>query len=278
MPAHLQQRPGGGSRKPSANGAAAPHAGYVVSFIGRHPKTVRVGAKQTLALVVHGQLWTAGGSASTNTGGGGSGGNSASGDVRSIEISAPLEATVFKKRLEIPVNVGHITSLACCSSCSMPGPLGLPVAVNRDATAFVYSGHMDGKVIEWNAATYSCRRVIDLGSYRVSSLLGIGDRHLWVGFGTGKVTVLDLGGGGETALIPDDADAAAAAANSECPSATAAVQVLKEFMCEHNEPIDALVFGESSLLHDGQLIVGSVSKSGHVQLLDGLLTTDFIGK
>ena len=238
---------------PSQQGTSqpvGPHVGHIVSLEGR-PRSMRLAAKQVAALFVGNQLWVA--------------------RERSIELVCPFDDGAQKMRIECPSGLGAITCLGCTSTTAQEPPvLGLgqksaqtPVQLGMRA----YSGHIDGKVVEWDPITLTKRRVFDVGSYRVASLMGISDRLLWVGFGTGKITVLDVGE--YTAAVQPTS-------SSLEHQDLGRVVALKEWQADTNDSIECLYLDPDSLVHVGQLIVASASKGGRIHLWDALMPKDFI--
>ncbi|KAJ3947044.1 uncharacterized protein N0V96_003429 [Colletotrichum fioriniae] len=55
----------------------------------------------------------------------------------------------------------------------------------------VFFGHADGKVSIYNTQDFSCLGIVNLSSWKINSLAGVGD-HLWAGFNTGKIGVYDM--------------------------------------------------------------------------------------
>ncbi|KAL2880934.1 hypothetical protein SGCOL_003584 [Colletotrichum sp. CLE4] len=55
----------------------------------------------------------------------------------------------------------------------------------------VFFGHADGKVSIYNTQDFSCLGLVNLSSWKINSLAGVGD-HLWAGFNTGKIGVYDM--------------------------------------------------------------------------------------
>ncbi|WYZ38573.1 hypothetical protein EsH8_III_000487 [Colletotrichum jinshuiense] len=54
-----------------------------------------------------------------------------------------------------------------------------------------FFGHADGKVTIYNTQDFNCLGIVNLSSWKINSLVGVGD-HLWAGFNTGKVCVYDM--------------------------------------------------------------------------------------
>ncbi|RKO87919.1 hypothetical protein BDK51DRAFT_41149 [Blyttiomyces helicus] len=128
---------------------------WVVS-LSQRPRAMRVSARQTAAHIVNDRLWTAAG--------------------RTIEVRTPADdsAAPLVHREEVPT-AGAITCIAS----------------DRDGNN-VFTGHEDGKILVWDGSTYRRLRTVAAAVYRITSLLGIGDRHLWAGTSVGKIHVFDL--------------------------------------------------------------------------------------
>lgn len=202
------------------------------------PKTIRMASKQLYFCYLNGTLWTS--------------------RDKTIEVVDPCdEDSFFKKHIEVPQTFGAITALASISSKScIPSITPVNHTVANESRSFVYSGHMDGKILEWDASTFTNTRVIDTGSYRISSLLGLSDRWLWVAIGTGRISVLD---------IPYGIDSS----NVEPPV------VIKSWQAEVDDSVETLSLDPESVLNSGQLVVVSASKQGKVRIFDSLFPRDF---
>lgn len=105
----------------------------IISLEGR-PKTLRIATKQTFAIVVGAQLWSA--------------------RERIIEVAAPMEsASTFKRRVEVPGNYAAISCMAVCEalvpSVARPdAPTQYPDALHDPALYRVYveSGFSESRV------------------------------------------------------------------------------------------------------------------------------------
>ena len=217
------------------------YASDMISLEGR-PKTFRIAAKQAFAIVVGAHLWSA--------------------RDKLIEVVSPMEeANMHKKRIDIPGNYAAITCLTCCESpipavYSHASPTTFPFSLHDSARYRVFTGHMDGKILEWDSVDFSKKRVIDLGSYRIASLVAANDRHLWSGIGTGKISIMDVGAIGSAEPIA----------------------VLKEWQAETNDSIEFFALERDSMVHTGEQLLVTCSKGGHVQLWNATLEDDFIGR
>jgi hypothetical protein len=211
--------------------------GCIIS-LDRRPKTLRIGPKQHFAIIIGNYLWT----------------------VRDkvIEIVCPFEDAVFlKTRIDIPSTVGAVTSIVGQSSQMTPIDSLQPISDVLRRRAF--TGHVDGKILEWDADLHTRRRVIDMGSYRISGLVAPSDRMLWVAFGTGKISALDVSYSDGDSILPFD------------------VTVVKEWQAETSDPMVDMVLDPDSMIHCGELHVATISKNGSLQLWDALIPTDFSG-
>ncbi|OLN86901.1 putative inositol polyphosphate 5-phosphatase C9G1.10c [Colletotrichum chlorophyti] len=61
----------------------------------------------------------------------------------------------------------------------------------RSQPGKAFFGHADGKVTIYNTQDFACLGIVNLSSWKINSLVGVGD-SLWAGFNTGKVCVYDL--------------------------------------------------------------------------------------
>ncbi len=270
--------------------------GPIISLEGR-PRTLRVGCKQTFAMVVGTYLWT--------------------GRERVLEIYRPStdSGTVHIKRIEIPANFGSLTCMTSLGGraqtpsvlfqSSYPSPFADPdMFVCNEEPWHIYTGHLDGKVVEWDGRSFARQRVFDMGAYRISALCGVGDNHLWIGFGTGKIVVLDCmastshpifspatsntpSGTSSVMLSVGKPDGGHATTTSPWSSqvtltsstnpALHAVTALKEWLAESGEAIEDLILDPDCLVHCGHILVASFTKSGRIQIWNGLFPRDFIG-
>ncbi|KAJ2753317.1 hypothetical protein GGI19_003228 [Coemansia pectinata] len=148
-----------------------------------------------------------------------------------------------------------------------------------DSRGYVFSGTDAGHIVVWKASDYERWRTIDMSNgepdVRITSLVCVSDRWLWVGFASGKIAVLDIG--------PEPHPTAA-----QCPltlglqdGASGAVQrrdtmwiVAKEWVAAESA-VTCLHVDWSSLLTDRQRVqVASVHANGSVYYWDGSLAVD----
>lgn len=213
------------------------HIGKIVSLEGK-PRTIRIGSKLNCATIVEAQLWTCRG--------------------RYIEITFPFESGGSTRRIEVPQNLGLITCITSNSFAESPVWIFDYNKYKEESVggSRIYTGHIDGKVVEWDAKSRTRKRIFDTGSYRISAIQGVSGRILWIGFGTGKMIVIDVG---DVTSNGHEGDPVS----------------LKEWHAERNEAISLLAIDPDSILHVGQLIIASMSKNGNVRLWDALVPNDF---
>ncbi|KAJ2620878.1 hypothetical protein GGI25_003958 [Coemansia spiralis] len=70
---------------------------------------------------------------------------------------------------------------------------------------FVFSGTDAGHIIVWKASTYERWRTIDMSKgeadVRITSLACVSDRWLWVGYSSGKISIVDIGPDTQSAAV-----------------------------------------------------------------------------
>eukprot|EP00158_Paraphelidium_tribonemae_P007024 Partr_v1_DN28077_c0_g1_i1_m57693 putative Synaptojanin len=231
---------GGGSSGSDSAPVSSLYIGHVVSLDGR-PRTLRVDAGIVAVCVVRGgEVWCA--------------------LDRAIEIVCPRVGvqSLVKDRLAVPGSLGAILCLAAVfQSMSLPSLSSSSSAVSCD---YVYSGHADGKILEWDVESMSRKRLFDAGSYRVMSMAALSPELLLICTGTGKVIVMDI--------MPSS--------SGNSSETSDAVPVVKEWIAERKDGIDHLYVDVDSLIHSGELVVvGCSSKSGRVHVWDALFPDDF---
>ncbi|KAI3651147.1 hypothetical protein MP228_004628 [Amoeboaphelidium protococcarum] len=240
----------------SQSSAKTIHIGKIISLEGR-PKTIRIAPKQVGVCIVQSQnsdslqfqtqLWTI--------------------KDRSIEI-VPLSTAnahqfsrdSMSRRVDVPQTVGALT---CISSPQQTYQLlHSSSSVQHTMLSRVYTGHIDGKILEWSTSNseqqqQAAIRLIDMGSYRISALLNTIDGHLWVGTGTGRCSILDL------------------STTTQQDSGQFSVTCLKDWIASHGHAVESFEVDFDSLIRGDSLLVSSCSKDGHVQFYDGLLSQDY---
>ncbi|TPX41059.1 hypothetical protein SeMB42_g05285 [Synchytrium endobioticum] len=195
--------------------------GGVISLITSKPYLLRISSRQQVAhLTNNGMLWTASGKM-----------------VESYNPNYESSNAPFQQRFDAGPHVGGVTGI---TSTSLP--------------QYVFSSHDDGKVIIWdNLPERTGRlRIVNLGMYRTTSLSGVGDRYLWVGYSTGKIAVYDFG---DSAVTSD-------------------WRVLKEWCAYHHVSVVDFVVDDNTNLESGKLHVASMSEAGSMKMWDGLLAKD----
>ncbi|KAH6685407.1 type I inositol-1,4,5-trisphosphate 5-phosphatase CVP2 [Plectosphaerella plurivora] len=182
---------------------------------GPPSQTYRVPRGHTFSMVVGDQLWHATG--------------------REIRVFAPTMAgeTQFQVLLR-PLqadNAGEVSA-------------GTLMRTHPDTAFF---GHMDGKVSFYNTKDYSCLGVLNVSSFKISALAGVGD-YMWAGFNNGQLSVYDM---------------------SQTP------WIVKKTWIAHENPIIRLVADASSPYRVDRLQVVSLGADNMVRIWDGLLQDDW---
>lgn len=191
-----------------------------VSLLGR-PKGLRVSPRLSVAYLYDDHLWLGAG--------------------KHLEVYnlAPDALTVLQKKLELPSsNFGNVT---CITSIRQ-----------KLSSVLVYTGHDDGKLIEWDPTLFEKKRIFQLGVYRITSLFGLDMTALWVGFLTGKLAIYDL--------------------NVEESS------LVKEFQAHSGSGVATLTHDQKSAFQLGRSHLLSASETGEIRVWDALLAEDWIGK
>lgn len=114
----------------------------------------------------------------------------------------------------------------------------------------VFFGHADGKVTIYSIVDFTCLGVINVSTYKINSLAGVGF-HLWTGYNTGKLCVYD------TRSQPWNTK--------------------KEWLA-HDGPVSSIVADRSSLWKQGFLRVVSLGADNALRQWDGTLEDDWLGK
>ncbi|KAJ1907391.1 hypothetical protein LPJ81_000784 [Coemansia sp. IMI 209127] len=146
---------------------------------------------------------------------------------------------------------------------------------------FVFCGTDAGHVIVWKASTYERWRTLDMSNgeadVRITALACVSDRWLWIGYASGKISVVDVG--------PDTPQSAAIAS---CPlklgyydSSYASTQrrdsvwvVAKEWAATESAVANIHVDWSPLLTERCKLQVASVHANGSVFYWDGTLAMD----
>ncbi|KAJ3353176.1 hypothetical protein HDU83_007156 [Entophlyctis luteolus] len=188
-------------------------------------RTLRVGTRQAIAHVVHSRLlWTASG--------------------KTLEIHDPSGASFLRARVDVTGVAGGFLCFAGGEDVSMGS---------------VFSGHDDGKVVVWEAGTGARRYVVSTGIYRVSSLTfastgvpgsagNMAKARLWIGFGTGRISVFDV-------------------------SAWDAWVLVKEFQGHDNSAVSYLSLGGNN---NNNVVFSCSMDSGSMKAWDAFLQKDWV--
>lgn len=184
--------------------------------LNNRPRSLRVGSRQERSAVAKGRLWLASG--------------------RSVEVYNPSNATtLFQQRMDLCGVAGNVTSFS----------------VSLDER-IVMTGHDDGRIVVWNGETCTRDRVVCVSIYKITALLVLPNAHVWVGYSTGKIQVLDT-----------------------TPSSWV---TLKDFVGHANSGgVSDIVLDDKSLLMADKMTVSTFSaESGKIRVWDGFLAADGI--
>ncbi|KAI8906937.1 Endonuclease/exonuclease/phosphatase [Gorgonomyces haynaldii] len=110
----------------------------------------------------------------------------------------------------------------------------------------VYLGHDDGKISVY--VNFEKQKTVVVSAYAIKSLLAGVDNQIWVGFGTGKISVFD----------------------------TEEWYTIKDFQGAYSQSIVQLTQDVHGLCRSGYLNIASLSDSGSVRIWDGFLYKDRI--
>jgi hypothetical protein len=141
----------------------------------------------------------------------------------------------------------------------------ITITLSADET-YMFTGHDDGTIVVWTTKDYVKTTVYKISSYKITSLVSVSPTQLWVGMSTGKILIFDITSqfsqfGGIDASM----------------SSTGRWKMLKIWDTEAGS-IQSLSVDILSLYQTGKLEVTSCGDSGMIQMWDGLLTNDWIGK
>ncbi|TPX10925.1 uncharacterized protein E0L32_008131 [Thyridium curvatum] len=112
----------------------------------------------------------------------------------------------------------------------------------------VFFGHADGKVTIYSRKDYACLGVVNVSSYKINSLAGVG-RYMWAGFNIGRICVYDM---------------------SQQPWT-----VMKDWQA-HDNPICKIIADRSSSYRLGRYQIVSLGSDSAVRVWDGLLQDDWL--
>ncbi|KEY67848.1 hypothetical protein S7711_04985 [Stachybotrys chartarum IBT 7711] len=112
----------------------------------------------------------------------------------------------------------------------------------------VFLGHADGKVSIHTAKDYTCQSVINVSSWKINTMSGVG-RHIWAGYTNGSISIYDI-------------DAAPWA-------------LVKEWRA-HDNPVLNVKVDAASPFRTDRLQVVSLGADNKVKAWDGLLEDDWV--
>lgn len=118
----------------------------------------------------------------------------------------------------------------------------------RSQPGKAFFGHADGKVSIYSTQDFACLGIINLSSWKINSIAGVGD-YLWAGFNTGKVCVYDM--------------------------ATTPWSVKKDWQAHDKNPVVKLVSDASSAYRMDRHQVISLGADNVLRTWDGLLQDDW---
>ena len=181
-------------------------------------QTFRVPKGHSFSLVVGNELWLATGK-----------------DIRVFQPSsdADVQFDVLAKPL-YQAGAGEVTSGTMIGSKSEK----------------VFFSHTDGKVTIYSRKDYACLGVVNVSSYKINSLSGVGG-YLWAAFNTGKIYVY------ETGKTP---------------------WTVKKDWHAHSGPVVDILVDPSSVWKLEQLQVASLGADNLIRLWDGMLQVDWLGR
>lgn len=121
-------------------------------------------------------------------------------------------------------------------------------AALNSKTDLIYFGHSDGKVSIYSRKDYSCRAVVNVSVYRISSMAGVGD-YIWAGYSTGMAYVYD--------------------------TSTTPWTVRKDWKA-HEKQICGIIADPSAMWKMGRLNVVTLGLDNLIRIWDGMLENDWI--
>ena len=181
------------------------------------PRSLRIQPRQLFAVPVNNYLWTA---------------SLKSVDVYDLEEDSQCFSV---KKLDVAMGIGSITGMTFL-----------------DRREEIITAHECGKVTIYNSLTMEKKYCVQLNSYKIQSILAVGESMVWVGFGTGKIVVYRINEKGGWRAILD-------------------------FPAYVNSGVVSLDLDDTSLLSVGNLTIMSVSDGGIVKFWNGLLTDYYKG-
>ncbi|KAI1205927.1 DNase I-like protein [Annulohypoxylon truncatum] len=112
----------------------------------------------------------------------------------------------------------------------------------------VFLGHNDGKVSIYSQKDYACLSVLNVSSYKINSLAGMGN-NIWAGFNSGRICVYDM---------------------------TKSPWVIKKEWQAHDNPVIKVIADPSSFYRLDRSQVITLGADNMVKTWDGLLQDDFL--
>ncbi|CAK4017100.1 inositol polyphosphate 5-phosphatase [Lecanosticta acicola] len=112
----------------------------------------------------------------------------------------------------------------------------------------IYFGHSDGKVSIYNRTDYTCRAIVNVSVYRISSMTGVGD-YIWAGYSTGNAYVYD------TSTTP---------------------WTVKKDWKAHEKQICSIIADPSAMWKMNRLNVVTLGLDNSLRIWDGMLEGDWI--
>lgn len=112
----------------------------------------------------------------------------------------------------------------------------------------VFLGHNDGKVSIYSQKDYACLSVINVSSYKISTLAGVGN-NIWAGFNSGRICVYDI---------------------------TKSPWVIKKDWQAHDNPVIKIIADPAGFYRLDRSQVVTLGADNMIKSWDGLLQDDFL--
>ncbi|KAI0897702.1 DNase I-like protein [Annulohypoxylon nitens] len=112
----------------------------------------------------------------------------------------------------------------------------------------VFLGHNDGKVSIYSQKDYACLSVINVSSYKISTLAGVGN-NIWAGFNSGRICVYDI---------------------------TKSPWVIKKDWQAHDNPVIKVIADPAGFYRLDRSQVVTLGADNMIKSWDGLLQDDFL--
>ncbi|KAI0471901.1 Endonuclease/exonuclease/phosphatase [Xylariaceae sp. FL0804] len=112
----------------------------------------------------------------------------------------------------------------------------------------IFFGHVDGKVSIYSSTDYRCLGVLNVSTYKINSLAGVG-RYIWAAYNTGKICVYDV---------------------EKSP------WIIKKDWQAHDNPTIRILADRAGFYRINRLQVISLGADNMVRAWDGLLQDDFM--